>query len=180
MIRNEHFDLYGIPEVQKIGVYGIHNIVDDKYYIGSTTNLYHRFSLYFRCLMENTGINRKMEIDFCNGRKIEDFEIIIFEDFENNTITNLELRKKEHEYIEKYDAIKNGYNTEYPNTGNIPSNQLLFAKDYMGEKRKNQIVLFLPFGTKDRWRDQAIKSGAKTLTQYIIQLIEQDAEKISE
>lgn len=174
MIRNEHFDLYGIPEVQKIGVYGIHNIVDDKYYIGSTTNLYHRFSLYFRCLMENTGINRKMEIDFCNGRKIEDFEIIIFEDFENNTITNLELRKKEREYIEKYNAIKNGYNTDLPNTGNIPDNQLLVSKDYMGKKRKNQLVMFLPLGTKDRWNEQAKKAGAKSLTRYITELIERE------
>lgn len=46
--------------------------------------------------------------------------------------------------------------------------------------KRDKLTLDLPLGTKDRWREQADKAGAETLTKYIIQLIEQDAERFSE
>lgn len=41
--------------------------------------------------------------------------------------------------------------------------------------KRDKLTLDLPLGTKDRWRAQAEKAGAESLTKYIIQLM-QDAE----
>lgn len=176
MIVMKHFDLGDIPEIQKVGVYAIHNKTNDKYYVGSTTNLYHRFSLYYRSFIEGCGINRKMDEDFKSCEQFCDFEIIIIEEFENNEITNLQLRRKEWEYIKKYNAIDNGYNTYMPSIGNIPAHQKLVSKDYMSERRKNSIVLFVPKPIKEEAKRQA-KKQKMTLSQYICWLIDDEIDK---
>lgn len=39
---------------------------------------------------------------------------------------------------------------------------------------KEKLNLLLPIGTKEKWRDKAEKAGDKSLTAYIIRLVEQD------
>lgn len=44
---------------------------------------------------------------------------------------------------------------------------------YMKEKR-DKLTLDLPKGTKDKWRERITRTGDKSITQYIIRIIEQD------
>lgn len=168
------FTLDEIPEVQKIGVYGIHNKVNDRYYIGSTNNIYHRFCLYFRFFNDGCGINRKMYEDFSSDSDRDNFEIIVFETFDNDTITIDELRKAERRYIEKYDSINNGYNTDLPHNGNIPMGTILRSKDYMSERRKNALVCFVPVSLKEKMKRLAKQGGYKNVTSFLVDLIESD------
>lgn len=171
MIVMQHYELSDLPDIQKVGVYAIHNKRNDRYYIGSTKNLYHRFMLHMRALRHLEGVNRKMDEDF---RFFEDFEWIVIETFEDYTITNDDLRWKERHYIEYYKAIENGYNTDYPNTGNIPENELLAPRDYMSERQKRSIKIYIPHSVKERYRQYAAAHGYKSLTSYIDALIMRD------
>lgn len=168
------FCLDEIPEIQKIGVYGIHNKTKNKYYIGSTNNIYHRFCLYFRWFNDGCGINKKMDEDYTSNACRDDFEIIIFEIFEDGVITIDDLRKKERQYIERYDAIKNGYNTDLPHNGNIPMGTILKSKDYMTERRKNCFKGFISSERKERYKLHAARRGYKSLTALIVDLLEND------
>lgn len=171
----KHFDLDEIPEIQKVGVYAIRNKINDKYYIGSTTNLYHRFSLYFRDFNKNLGINRKMCDDF-NKFGHSNFEIIVIEEFLDNELTSKELRDIEWKYIKQYKAIENGYNTCRPNIGNIPANQKLKSKDYMSEQRKNSFVFFVPKSSKSCYKQIADAAGL-SLAELIRQAVNEFAER---
>lgn len=63
-------------------------------------------------------------------------------------------------------ATYNGYN---------PKNKDSIMK-YMKEKR-DKLTLDLPKGTKDKWRERIAITGDRSITQYIIRLIEQDIEE---
>ena len=39
---NKNTHVLEIPEVRKVGVYAIHNKENNKYYVGSSTNIYNR------------------------------------------------------------------------------------------------------------------------------------------
>ena len=38
--------------------------------------------------------------------------------------------------------------------------------------KRDKLTLDLPLGTKEKWREQADRAGAKTLTKYISELME--------
>lgn len=88
--------------IPKFQVYIITNDINDKVYIGETTNsLRERFSQHYNNPGSRVGTAMR-EL----GK--EHFSISILDD----TATNLEeLNEKEKYYIEKYNAIENGYNS---------------------------------------------------------------------
>ena len=98
-------DLDKIGEIEV--VYGIHNIVTDKWYIGSTFNLHDRIRRHKYYLLKNQHHSQKLQRSF-NKYGIESFKIIIIEQFEKLDID--QLIEKEIDYIEKYNSLENGYN----------------------------------------------------------------------
>lgn len=88
--------------VPKFQVYIITNDINDKVYIGETTNsLRERFNQHYNNPVSHIGAAMH-EL----GK--EHFSISVLDD----TATSLEeLNEKEKYYIEKYDAIQNGYNS---------------------------------------------------------------------
>lgn len=88
--------------IPKFQVYIITNDINDKVYIGETTNsLRERFNQHYNNPGSHVGVAMH-EL----GK--EHFSISILDD----TATSLEeLNEKEKYYIEKYDAIQNGYNS---------------------------------------------------------------------
>lgn len=175
MVVMQSYELVDLPKIQKVGVYAIHNKRTDRYYIGSTKNIYHRFTLHMRALRNLYGINRKMDKDFQEPENFEDFEWIIIETFDDYTITNHELRWKERHYIIQFNAIENGYNTDYPNAGNIPEDELLAPHNYLTENDKQSITLYLPHYIKEFAKQNARKQH-KNLRNYIKDLLDKECE----
>lgn len=179
-----------IPEVRKIGVYAIHNKKNGKYYIGSSVNVYKRMKQQ-KTAIKNYGLNAKIIKDMFS--KNFDVEFLVLQTFENNTITDNQLRKAEYEYIQKYDSIKNGYNTSVPfATGKYKGlleceiierreRAKTTATQKERVKRQNEhikenydrVSITLPKGTTDR-----IKSQGFTVNGYINKLVLQDLERL--
>ena len=119
-----------VPEVKKVGVYAIRNKRTNKYYIGSSTNIEARMKSHRSNLERKRGLNKKMLSDLESGN-ILDFEFVVLETFEDFEITDIELRKCEEYYIEKYNAYENGYNnpSHSPATnGYFAENELIFCR----------------------------------------------------
>ena len=165
-----------IPEVQKIGVYAIHNKKNGKYYIGSSINVFKRMKQQKRAI-KSYGLNSKILGDMFT--KKFDLEFLVIETFDDETITEHQLRKAEWDYIKKYDSIQSGYNTNIPYpTGKYKG----LLKCNVEEKKTTEkherenydkIILRLPKGTKDR-----IKSTGETINAYISRLVLEDLEKM--
>lgn len=174
----QHYELIDLPEIQRVGVYAIHNKKTNRYYIGSTKNIYHRFMLHMRALRHLTGINRKMDEDFKEPENFEDFEWIIIELFDDYTITNHDLRWREMYYIKKFNAIENGYNTGNPNPGNILEDELLAPHDYMTERQKQSFTIYVPHYLKE-FAKKSAKKQHKSLGRYILDLLDKEIEASS-
>lgn len=164
-----------IPEVQKIGVYAIHNKKNGKYYIGSSVNVFKRMKQQKRAI-KSYGLNDKILSDMFT--KKFDLEFIVLETFEDNTITDKQLRQAEYKYIQKYDSIQNGYNTNIPfPTGkfrgllkcNVEQKR---ATAKFEKERYDKILLRLPKGTKER-----IQEYSDSVNGYIATLIEKDLKR---
>ena len=106
---NSEKHILEIPEVRKVGVYAIHNKENNKYYVGSSTNIYNRMKTHRKNIEDMIGSNLKIREDLKSKEDIKNFEFIVLETFEDFQITDIDLRHKESEYIKKYDAY-NGYN----------------------------------------------------------------------
>lgn len=121
-----------VPDVKKIGVYAIHNILNNKYYIGSSVNINARMKSH-RSNIENLhGSNLKFNKDLKKESDIKNFEFIVLETFEDFQITEKQLRSREEYYIKMYDAYS-GYNVEKrpPSiNGYFSENEYLVCKDY--------------------------------------------------
>lgn len=102
-----------VPSVSKVGIYAIHNKKNNKYYIGSSVNIENRMKSHRSNLERKRGLNKKIEQDLLRSGNICDFEFIVLETFEDQEITETQLRNRELDYIKQYDAY-NGYNTENP------------------------------------------------------------------
>ena len=138
VVLNEKNHIISVPNVKKIGVYAIHNISNDKYYVGSSVNINARMKTHRSNIEKLNGSNLKFDEDLKSEEDIKNFEFIVIETFEDYQITECELRKKEEEYIKKYDAY-NGYNVEGRNpfiNGYFGKNEYLFCKKYNRPKRK--------------------------------------------
>lgn len=161
------YSFLNIPEVQKIGVYAIHNKANNQYYIGSSVNVYKRLLQH-----NHSGTNARMIKD----RFIympEEWEIIILKTFENNTITSDDLIKWENYYINKYNAIKNGYNTR--EAYNTENNDFLVCKEIKPQNNKASqqwegVTITLPKGTKERIK----AAGVGSVNGYINKLVADD------
>lgn len=134
--------LIQVPDVQKVGIYAIHNKTNGKYYVGSSVNINSRMKSHRSNMEKLNGSNLKFYEDLNNEEDIKNFEFIVLETFEDYQITDWELRKKEAEYIEKYDAY-NGYNN--PNrtptmNGYFGDNEYLFCKKQQWKKQKKLSV----------------------------------------
>lgn len=171
----QKYEIIDVPEIEKPGIYAIHNIANDKYYIGSAKNLHHRLNQHWCEIQCCQGINLKMDQDIHSIKDIENFEYIIISVFENGEITNKQLKTIEDEYIKEFDAIEKGYNTYSAcNMGNITANEVLFAKQYLTEHRKECVVqLYVPKGMKDVYRERAAEQGM-SLNSYINKLLDDD------
>ena len=97
-----------LKEIKSIeAIYGIHNIVTNKWYIGSTFNLHNRIRRHRYYLLKNQHHSTKLQRSF-NKYGINAFEIIIIEQFENLDIE--QLIEKEIDTINLYNSVEDGYN----------------------------------------------------------------------
>lgn len=155
------YEIVDIPEIEKPGIYAIHNKANGKYYIGSAKNLYHRLSQHWCEIQCCHGINLKMEQDINTIEDIENFEYIIIEIFENGEVTNGQLKHIEDIYIKEFEAVKAGYNTYCSSvSGNMPISEVLVAKQYMTEHRRDCIIPFYALKEKmNRYKALAKEQG---------------------
>lgn len=170
---------FEVPEVQKIGIYAIRNKTNDKYYVGSSVNIYLRMLTHARNIIRFNGINAKMAEDIKTKRDFKNFEFIVLEIFENNEITDIELRNKEEKYIQKYNSRKSGYNSQSTYTnGKFGKNQKLcckiveIPKEEQTKKLYDRISVTLPKGTKER-----IQATGESVNGYITRLVLEDLER---
>lgn len=88
-------------------VYGIHNIITDKWYIGSTFNLHDRIRRHRYYLLNNKHHSQKLQNSF-NKYGINAFEVVIIEQLDKVDID--QLIEKEIDYIIQYNSVEDGYN----------------------------------------------------------------------
>lgn len=98
-------DLKNFKKIE--AVYGIHNKITNKWYIGSTFNLHDRIRRHRYYLLKQQHHSQKLQKSF-NKHGIENFEVIILENC--NKLDIDDLINKEIDYIEKFDSLNNGYN----------------------------------------------------------------------
>ena len=101
--------------MKKSVIYKISNNINNKLYIGSTSdNLYFRYGCHICNAFSNKKKydNYKLYNFMKEVNNIEHFKIEIIEDFYYNDIIDLKIR--ESYFIIKYDTIKNGYNIRLP------------------------------------------------------------------
>lgn len=84
------------------GIYKITNIVNNKFYIGSTTNLYRRICEHRLALSKNKHSNQHLQNAY-NKYGIENFKVFVLE----SNVDLLILRSKEGEYLQQ---LKPEYN----------------------------------------------------------------------
>lgn len=87
-------------------IYQIENLVNGKSYIGQTVDFNRRKRTHLNKLKNGTHCNSHLQAAYDKyGEQEFHWRVWQFDD-----ITEEELNQKEIEFIEKYDAIKNGYN----------------------------------------------------------------------
>ena len=93
-----------------VGVYCIENTINNKKYIGSTTNsFYKRWQSYKNFYKQ--GINKKFR------SSIEKYGISNFNFFIVEVINDCTVRDREEYYIKLYNTVKGGYNIKYQGVG---------------------------------------------------------------
>lgn len=177
--KNNIFNVFDIPEIQKIGIYAIHNTKTNKYYIGSSVNIYQRMITHARNILRYGGINEIMINDLIKTKSTNSLEFLVIKTFENNTITDAELRKYEEIAIKEYNSIKYGYNKAYPYpNGKFIKNELLSCKEFYRYTKYNskfdRIAVNLPIGTKDRIKEIT----GKSCNSYISALVLADLDRL--
>ena len=94
----------------KLFVYGIKNIITNKYYIGSSTGKFgisNRIRRHIRYLKLKQHHSQKLQRSFDKYNQIfENWEWILFEEITKETAI-----EREQYYIDKYDSYNNGYNS---------------------------------------------------------------------
>lgn len=88
------------------GIYAIHNIVNDKYYIGQARDIHERWIQHRSRLKCNTHENSHLQASYNKYHK-ENFEYFVVEECEESQLNDREIY-----YIEKYDSYYNGYNQD--------------------------------------------------------------------
>lgn len=135
MNKKQH--IIDVPDVPKIGVYAIRNKKNNKYYVGSSSNIKARMKTHRSNLERLYGSNTKMDEDLKSKDDIKNFEFLVLEVFEDYKITETELREREAFYINKYNAY-DGYNVSGRTpcaNGYFQKNELLTAKKIRCKKK---------------------------------------------
>ena len=176
--------VFSIPQVQKIGIYAIHNKANGKFYIGSSVNVYNRMLTHARSILRNGGINIHMAKDL-KKKDYKNLEFIVLKTFEDGVITDRKLRDKEWKMILKYQSHISGYNKAGTH-GNccFSEEQLLYCPVVKVSKKKetkkeakkenyDRISATLPKGTTER-----IKALGLTVNGFINDLVIAELERL--
>ena len=160
-----------VPEVKKVGVYAIRNKRTNKYYIGSSTNIEARMKSHRSNLERKRGLNKKMLSDLESGN-ILDFEFVVLETFEDFQITDIELRKKEEEYIKKYNAYDgyNCWNRTPCETGFFGSCERLSSKTVLPKKyfHKSDVEKMTCYELLGRYEKVLLKGNKNDCNGYLL------------
>lgn len=100
-----------VPEIEKIGVYAIYNSKTEKYYVGSSINIFIRMKQHRSAIEKMNHTNKKIMEDLKTEDDIKNFSFLVLETFENLEITDKQLREKELYYYNLYHAY-DGYNSK--------------------------------------------------------------------
>jgi len=115
-------------------IYQIINQVNNKKYIGQTTNLYRRKNNHFNHLRAGTHHNIHLQAAF-NQYGENNFNFI-FEKFEVSS--QEEINQLEKDYIKKFNSIEDGYNITIGGTGGLTKPRSLdfhsYCLAYLGNK----------------------------------------------
>jgi group I intron endonuclease len=93
-----------MAEITQTGIYAITNSLNNKRYIGSSANIFHRLKEHRYLLQKNKHTNGKLQ----NAWNKYGGEIFLFNILEMIPINK--LIKKEQYWIDKINSVKNGYN----------------------------------------------------------------------
>jgi group I intron endonuclease len=100
-----------IEVLSMTGIYAIHNVMNDKYYIGQANDIHNRWIQHrsrLRCgKHENNHLQASYDI-----YKENSFEYFVVEECDVE-----QLDEKEQYYIQKYDSYNNGYNQDLGGAG---------------------------------------------------------------
>lgn len=126
-----------ILEFKNQGIYIILNVINNKCYIGHSTNLGNRLTKHFSLLRNNKHDNHKLQEDF-NFFKEESFKLGVLE------YTNENFLEKEQEYVNKYSPEYNITKDVIKNTPSVKS------RIKMSKTRKNLYKegILIPNGSK--------------------------------
>lgn len=114
------------------GIYRILNTINNRFYIGSSINVYRRVQVHFWALENNKHVNKHLQADF-DEFKIDAFVVELIEHVEN---INLLLEREQH-WMNNEAAIQQGYNA-YPTARNTLGQKLSEeTKEKMKEAHKN-------------------------------------------
>lgn len=80
------------------GVYAIRNDLNNKMYIGSSSNIRNRYTYHLTSLLKNKGVNRSLQDDF-NIVGANNFSFLILEECQDNINT---IKFIESKYMDKY------------------------------------------------------------------------------
>ena len=154
-------EFFDIPQVQKIGIYAIRNKSNNKYYIGSSVNVYNRMLTHARSILRYGGISIHMAKDL-KKKDYKNLEFIVLKTFEDGVITDRKLRDKEWKMILKYQSHISGYNKAGTHgNGYFSKEQLLYCPVVKVSKKKetkkeakkencDRVSATLPKGTTER------------------------------
>lgn len=178
-------EFFDIPQVQKIGIYAIRNKSNNKYYIGSSVNVYNRMLTHARSILRNGGINIHMSKDL-KKKDYKNLEFIVLKTFEDGVITDGKLRDKEWKMILKYQSHTSGYNKAGAHgNGCFSEEQLLYCPVVKVGKKKeakkekyDRITLLRKAGEKEELEKIAIEKGYKNLTQFVNACIDEKLKRM--
>lgn len=161
-------------EIHKPGVYAIHNKRNDKYYVGSTNDLFNRTKTH-RQNMYNGTVNMKMLPDLIKG--VHDFEFLALEVFDDGEITESYLRSREEYFIKKYKSDLNGYNNPAHRPAPHPTKgkDLVFSHPVKSKDKRSydRVSVTLPKGTRER-----IRATGESINGFIIRSVLADLDRL--
>ena len=124
MINLNRKDLFG-----KSGIYKLKTSINNKIYIGSSSNLYKRLSFHFEKLRKNCHQNIKLQ----NHINKYGIDCLTFEIVELCDVT--ELEKREQYYLDFFNAVKSGFNIALE----VSSSRGIKQSDETIKKRSNSL-----------------------------------------
>lgn len=131
-------------------IYAIQNKINQKMYIGMTTDFKDRIEHHLWELRNNKHHSIKLQRAF-NKYGEDNFKYYILEEIKESTSN--ELAEKERYYIKKYDTYKNGYNCSLggeSNKGYVPSPEVIKKLIIRNKTTKPMLGKYLSQKSKDK------------------------------